>query len=199
MPLPEPRVGLGIGACCLALENSPPGIYIHSLAPGSVAKMESNLRFVTSLALYSPGVVLSCEDTRYYLLRHRQGQTEIYSPGWLWTYYIAKDDLKFLISRLYLPNAKIIGAYHCAHLFYLIFSVEFNIFDFLSNNLAKTNVNISKDEKLIWIKFDWIIELWILVSAMVLIVHLTQSRITWESHCLDQVGLRACLQGIILS
>ncbi|KAM8816126.1 PDZ domain-containing protein 2 [Rhynchonycteris naso] len=39
----EPRVGLGIGACCLALENSPPGIYIHSLAPGSVAKMESNL------------------------------------------------------------------------------------------------------------------------------------------------------------
>ncbi|XP_058420273.1 PDZ domain-containing protein 2 [Diceros bicornis minor] len=39
----EPRVGLGIGACCLAPENSPPGIYIHSLAPGSVAKMESNL------------------------------------------------------------------------------------------------------------------------------------------------------------
>ncbi|XP_037654661.1 PDZ domain-containing protein 2 isoform X2 [Choloepus didactylus] len=39
----EPRVGLGIGACCLALENSPPGIYIHSLAPGSVAKMESSL------------------------------------------------------------------------------------------------------------------------------------------------------------
>ncbi|XP_021117186.1 PDZ domain-containing protein 2 isoform X2 [Heterocephalus glaber] len=39
----EPRVGLGIGACCLALENCPPGIYIHSLAPGSVAKMESNL------------------------------------------------------------------------------------------------------------------------------------------------------------
>uniref|UniRef100_A0A8D1V558 PDZ domain-containing protein 2 n=1 Tax=Sus scrofa TaxID=9823 RepID=A0A8D1V558_PIG len=39
----EPRVGLGIGACCLALENSPPGIYIHSLAPGSVAKMERNL------------------------------------------------------------------------------------------------------------------------------------------------------------
>ncbi|XP_045855544.1 PDZ domain-containing protein 2 isoform X2 [Meles meles] len=39
----EPRVGLGIGACCLALDNSPPGIYIHSLAPGSVAKMESNL------------------------------------------------------------------------------------------------------------------------------------------------------------
>ncbi|XP_051006943.1 PDZ domain-containing protein 2 [Acomys russatus] len=39
----EPRVGLGIGACCLALENSPPGIYIHSLAPGSVAKMESKL------------------------------------------------------------------------------------------------------------------------------------------------------------
>ncbi|XP_054544223.1 PDZ domain-containing protein 2 isoform X2 [Talpa occidentalis] len=39
----EPRVGLGIGACCLALESSPPGIYIHSLAPGSVAKMESNL------------------------------------------------------------------------------------------------------------------------------------------------------------
>jgi hypothetical protein len=56
--LTEPRVGLGIGACCLALENSPPGIYIHSLAPGSVAKMESNLRLVTSLALENPGVVL---------------------------------------------------------------------------------------------------------------------------------------------
>ncbi|XP_043831336.1 PDZ domain-containing protein 2 isoform X2 [Dromiciops gliroides] len=39
----EPGVGLGIGACCLTLENSPPGIYIHSLAPGSVAKMDSRL------------------------------------------------------------------------------------------------------------------------------------------------------------
>ncbi|XP_021568326.1 PDZ domain-containing protein 2-like [Carlito syrichta] len=39
----EPRIGLGIGPCCLALENSAPGIYIHSLAPGSVAKLRSNL------------------------------------------------------------------------------------------------------------------------------------------------------------
>ncbi|XP_067401449.1 PDZ domain-containing protein 2 [Emydura macquarii macquarii] len=39
----EPGVGLGIGACCLTLENSPPGIYIHSLAPGSVAKMDGRL------------------------------------------------------------------------------------------------------------------------------------------------------------
>uniref|UniRef100_A0A672T1Z4 Uncharacterized LOC107552549 n=1 Tax=Sinocyclocheilus grahami TaxID=75366 RepID=A0A672T1Z4_SINGR len=39
----EPGVGLGIGACCLTLENSAPGIYIHSLAPGSVAKMDSRL------------------------------------------------------------------------------------------------------------------------------------------------------------
>uniref|UniRef100_A0A9J7ZD54 PDZ domain containing 2 n=1 Tax=Cyprinus carpio carpio TaxID=630221 RepID=A0A9J7ZD54_CYPCA len=39
----EPGVGLGIGACCLTLENSTPGIYIHSLAPGSVAKMDSRL------------------------------------------------------------------------------------------------------------------------------------------------------------
>ncbi|XP_052335923.1 PDZ domain-containing protein 2-like [Oncorhynchus keta] len=29
----EPGVGLGIGTCCLTLENSPPAIYIHSLAP----------------------------------------------------------------------------------------------------------------------------------------------------------------------
>ncbi|XP_055055910.2 PDZ domain-containing protein 2 isoform X1 [Misgurnus anguillicaudatus] len=36
----ELGVGLGIGACCLTLENSAPGIYIHSLAPGSVAKMD---------------------------------------------------------------------------------------------------------------------------------------------------------------
>ncbi|XP_053155037.1 PDZ domain-containing protein 2 isoform X2 [Hemicordylus capensis] len=39
----EPCVGLGIGACCLTLENSLPGIYIHSLAPGSVAKMDGRL------------------------------------------------------------------------------------------------------------------------------------------------------------
>ncbi|KAM9590507.1 LOW QUALITY PROTEIN: PDZ domain-containing protein 2-like [Morphnus guianensis] len=39
----EPGVGLGIGACCLMLENSSPGIYIHSLAPGSVAKMDGRL------------------------------------------------------------------------------------------------------------------------------------------------------------
>ncbi|XP_036384601.1 PDZ domain-containing protein 2-like [Megalops cyprinoides] len=39
----EPGVGLGIGACCLTLENSAPGIYIHSLAPGSIAKMDGRL------------------------------------------------------------------------------------------------------------------------------------------------------------
>ncbi|KAM3834051.1 PDZ domain-containing protein 2 [Diretmus argenteus] len=39
----EPGVGLGIGACCLTLDNSAPAIYIHSLAPGSVAKMDSRL------------------------------------------------------------------------------------------------------------------------------------------------------------
>ncbi|KAM9331022.1 PDZ domain-containing protein 2 [Gastrophryne carolinensis] len=39
----EPGVGLGIGVCCLTLENSLPGIYIHSLAPGSVSKMDGRL------------------------------------------------------------------------------------------------------------------------------------------------------------
>ncbi|KAJ8285165.1 hypothetical protein GJAV_G00023050 [Gymnothorax javanicus] len=39
----EPGVGLGIGACCVALDNSAPAIYIHSLAPGSVAKMDGRL------------------------------------------------------------------------------------------------------------------------------------------------------------
>ncbi|XP_040193863.1 PDZ domain-containing protein 2 isoform X2 [Rana temporaria] len=39
----EPGVGLGIGVCCLALENNSPAIYIHSLAPGSVAKMDGRL------------------------------------------------------------------------------------------------------------------------------------------------------------
>ncbi|KAG8599137.1 hypothetical protein GDO81_002893 [Engystomops pustulosus] len=39
----EPFVGLGIGVCCLTLENSSPGIYIHSLAPGSVSKMDGRL------------------------------------------------------------------------------------------------------------------------------------------------------------
>uniref|UniRef100_A0A671VEH7 PDZ domain containing 2 n=1 Tax=Sparus aurata TaxID=8175 RepID=A0A671VEH7_SPAAU len=39
----EPGVGLGIGVCFLTLENSAPGIYIHSLALGSVAKMDGRL------------------------------------------------------------------------------------------------------------------------------------------------------------
>ncbi|XP_029999251.1 PDZ domain-containing protein 2 isoform X2 [Sphaeramia orbicularis] len=39
----EPGVGLGIGVCCLTLDNSAPGIYIHSLALGSVAKMDGRL------------------------------------------------------------------------------------------------------------------------------------------------------------
>ncbi|KAJ8005587.1 hypothetical protein DPEC_G00119490 [Dallia pectoralis] len=39
----ELAVGLGMGACCLTLDNSTPAIYIHSLAPGSVAKMDGRL------------------------------------------------------------------------------------------------------------------------------------------------------------
>ncbi|XP_078448621.1 uncharacterized protein LOC144717164 isoform X1 [Lampetra planeri] len=39
----EAGVGLGVVACFVALENSAPGIYIHSLAPGSVAKMDGRL------------------------------------------------------------------------------------------------------------------------------------------------------------
>ncbi|XP_068166106.1 LOW QUALITY PROTEIN: inaD-like protein [Antennarius striatus] len=39
----EPAVGLGIGVCCLTHDNSSPGIYIHSLALGSVAKMDGRL------------------------------------------------------------------------------------------------------------------------------------------------------------
>ncbi|XP_041793896.1 PDZ domain-containing protein 2 isoform X2 [Chelmon rostratus] len=39
----EPGVGLGIGVCCLTLENSITGIYIHSLALGSVSKMDGRL------------------------------------------------------------------------------------------------------------------------------------------------------------
>ncbi|XP_029294709.1 PDZ domain-containing protein 2 [Cottoperca gobio] len=39
----ESSVGLGIGVCCLTLENSSPAIYIHSLALGSVAKMDGRL------------------------------------------------------------------------------------------------------------------------------------------------------------
>lgn len=40
----EPGVGLGIGICSLTLKTSTPGIYIHSLALGSVAKMDGRLR-----------------------------------------------------------------------------------------------------------------------------------------------------------
>ncbi|CAG5917722.1 unnamed protein product [Menidia menidia] len=39
----EPGVGLGIGVCCLTLGSGAPGIYIHSLALGSVAKMDGRL------------------------------------------------------------------------------------------------------------------------------------------------------------
>ncbi|XP_040010669.1 PDZ domain-containing protein 2 isoform X2 [Xiphias gladius] len=39
----ESGVGLGIGVCFLTLENSALGIYIHSLALGSVAKMDGRL------------------------------------------------------------------------------------------------------------------------------------------------------------
>ncbi|XP_061621079.1 PDZ domain-containing protein 2 isoform X6 [Phyllopteryx taeniolatus] len=39
----EPGVGLGIGVCFLTPENSVPGIYIHSLSLGSVAKMDGSL------------------------------------------------------------------------------------------------------------------------------------------------------------
>ncbi|XP_051924091.1 PDZ domain-containing protein 2 isoform X3 [Hippocampus zosterae] len=39
----EPGVGLGIGVCFLTPYNSAPGIYIHSLALGSVAKMDGRL------------------------------------------------------------------------------------------------------------------------------------------------------------
>uniref|UniRef100_A0A8K9XPV0 PDZ domain containing 2 n=1 Tax=Oncorhynchus mykiss TaxID=8022 RepID=A0A8K9XPV0_ONCMY len=50
----EPGVGLGIGACCLTLENSVPAIYIHSLAPGSVAKMDGRLRgYQINVELYT--------------------------------------------------------------------------------------------------------------------------------------------------
>ncbi|XP_068617031.1 PDZ domain-containing protein 2 [Brachionichthys hirsutus] len=40
----EPAVGLGIGVCCLTQDDASPGIYIHSLALGSVAKMDGRLR-----------------------------------------------------------------------------------------------------------------------------------------------------------
>ncbi|XP_032434767.1 PDZ domain-containing protein 2 isoform X2 [Xiphophorus hellerii] len=39
----EHGVGLGIGVCYLMLENSVPGIYIHSLALGSIAKIDGRL------------------------------------------------------------------------------------------------------------------------------------------------------------
>ncbi|RVE68686.1 hypothetical protein OJAV_G00095400 [Oryzias javanicus] len=39
----EPGVGLGVGVCCLSPDNAPPGIYIHSLALGSVARMDGRL------------------------------------------------------------------------------------------------------------------------------------------------------------
>lgn len=57
----EPGVGLGIGACCLTLENSSPGIYIHSLAPGSVAKMDGRLRLVKAETCWSGFTIKSIE------------------------------------------------------------------------------------------------------------------------------------------
>ncbi|XP_047435902.1 pro-interleukin-16 [Mugil cephalus] len=40
----ELGVGLGIGLCCVPSADGCPGIYIHTLSPGSVAHMDSRLR-----------------------------------------------------------------------------------------------------------------------------------------------------------
>lgn len=40
----EVGVGLGIGLCCVPSAEGCPGIYIHTLSPGSVAHMDSRLR-----------------------------------------------------------------------------------------------------------------------------------------------------------
>ncbi|XP_015198529.1 pro-interleukin-16 [Lepisosteus oculatus] len=40
----EVGVGLGIGLCCVPSSEGCPGIYIHTLSPGSVAHMDSRLR-----------------------------------------------------------------------------------------------------------------------------------------------------------
>ncbi|XP_056134699.1 pro-interleukin-16 [Lampris incognitus] len=40
----EAGVGLGIGLCCVPSGDGCPGIYIHTLSPGSVAHMDSRLR-----------------------------------------------------------------------------------------------------------------------------------------------------------
>lgn len=42
--LPEAGVGLGIGLCCVPSGDGCPGIYIHTLSPGSVAHMDGRLR-----------------------------------------------------------------------------------------------------------------------------------------------------------
>lgn len=42
--LPEAGVGLGIGLCCVPSADGCPGIYIHTLSPGSVAHMDGRLR-----------------------------------------------------------------------------------------------------------------------------------------------------------
>ncbi|KAL4660751.1 pro-interleukin-16-like [Arapaima gigas] len=41
----EDGVGLGIGLCCVPSSEGCPGIYIHTLSPGSVAHMDGRLRF----------------------------------------------------------------------------------------------------------------------------------------------------------
>lgn len=40
----EVGVGLGIGLCCVPSAEGCPGIYIHTLSPGSVAHMDGRLR-----------------------------------------------------------------------------------------------------------------------------------------------------------
>lgn len=42
---PEAGVGLGIGLCCVPSGDGCPGIYIHTLSPGSVAHMDGRLRW----------------------------------------------------------------------------------------------------------------------------------------------------------
>lgn len=41
----EVGVGLGIGLCCVPSAEGGPGIYIHTLSPGSMAHMDGRLRY----------------------------------------------------------------------------------------------------------------------------------------------------------
>ncbi|XP_043933829.1 pro-interleukin-16 [Protopterus annectens] len=67
----EAGVGLGIGLCCVSYDDSHTGIFIHTLAPGSVAHIDGRLRYGDKLIQINEAVVCNMSLNEVYsMLSH---------------------------------------------------------------------------------------------------------------------------------